>query len=1093
MSSVYPAALSHFAVFCPELGPDEDSTHEQLLFYAAASLPAFYPYSPNDYYSRNVHLRRRSSGGASETAHAAGHRSKGSGRSPSSHRTSGTVAERGNKSGVKDSDSKGVQQERVVSLDTKLREIGLGAALIAFAKTFGGQKETQRFHTVHSEKRRTLVYEPEPGVLVQLSLVLPRRVRPFEKEKGAYSIEFLDSELNDMALQRWLSQEYEAFRVLFGPVSRVLMAGRGQLAAEKLRVKRQLAGFFGKTMWLWDQRWDPRHGSELDLFHMLQPLPLLPIGSISLGGFDEFWRDLRSLQSEDTADGPERDSRPLVHAAAVLWRGSELVWSSWLVNELDADFRRASEDTDERERILRALVAWSRAAYAPAFEATESSAAAERVAAAPASRPLSSLSNSRQQAAASPQSAYSFQQEPESASGASRNAEPGGWSLPGPSWLWSWSGGPQPPSQRLQSPNPQQQSTGQQAAQNSTDAESGDSRSSEGNSDAESADIVRGGLSQVLSRAVNALVEPRPPTPPEVDPVFRSDAFALSPADIENAQSSTGAMLVRDADVESLRSVGSLASVRSTRTTASTALSRHTGVGRSSLSTGAGGRNRSNTTQNGGVLSALSSIPGWQQPRHMRSTMRRGERAPSIGTSFSGATAESTRLRDDSRVSSAGSWWPSWMWGRGPGSGNADAMEDSESLATAATAAAESILGDDGVLSPGGLAGVDLSSTFLYTGELPFPGLQQPEGDAGPRAMQADRRQMEDRSSSEDEGQQPRGDVEGAVGQLDLALNDEMPAGYRHGEGVDVARGVVLAPRGIAGMQYDTRQLHKLFADSEMGSSSSSSSKEKAALERPMFMEGGGTSDQMQDGYSRTLAYKFGDMLFVVFGPLRTSDNAAVINDERSAQLHEAAEQKRAAGRKRRNRQRMAARYREAQSSGGSECARHKQYSGEEALRIEAAILRYAESLLAATERDALEAAREQEREELMAKRGRIPPYVSQSKGKTVTRTSWEHNALVGNRSYAGYIGTRGSNERLFAKKRILEREKEMHQELMLIGEEITRGDMMLCMRMHDKGWVAGASNNLSNALCVIDQPKATLVDAHNFLTRISQRASLPT
>ncbi|KAJ2449285.1 vacuolar fusion protein ccz1 [Coemansia sp. RSA 2336] len=1087
MSSVYPAALSHFAVFCPALGPDEESTHEQLLFYAAAALPAFYPYSPNDYYSRNIHLRRRSSGGTSETAHVAGHKkTKAGGRSPSSHRASGTVVERGNKSGVKDTDSKGVQQERVVSLDTKLREIGLGAALIAFAKSFGKQQGEQRFHTVHSEKRRTLVYEPEPGVLVQLSLVLPRRVRPFEKEKGAYSIEFLDSELSDLALQRWLSQEYEAFRVRFGPVSRVLAAGRGQMAQEKLRVKRQLAGFFGKTMWFWDQRWDPRYGNELDLFHMLQPLPLLPIGSISLGGFAEFWRDLGSLQTDDSEGG----STPLVHAAAVLWRGSELVWSSWFGDELDADSRRVSEDSDERERILRALVAWSRAAYAPAFEVTENSTLTERIAAVSVSRPPSVLSNSRQHTAASPQSTFSFQAEHESAGGSSRNAEPsGGWSLPGPNWLWNWSGGPQSPNQQQQQQLPnQQQSVDQQAhatQTNSAAASEDSSRSSEGNSDSESVDIVRGGISQVLSRAVNALVEPRPPTPPEVDPVFTTDAYALSPADIENVHSSTGTMLVRDADVESLRSVGSLASVRSTRTTASTALSRHTGVGRSSLSTGAGGRNRSNTTQNGGVLNALSSIPGWQQSRHMRPAVRRGERAPSIGTSFSGATVESTRLRDDSRVSSAGSWWPSWMWGRGSNSGNADILEDAESLAPAA---AESVLGDEGVLSPGNLAGVDLSSTFLYTGELPFPGLQPAEGDAGTRALQADRWQMEARSgsgssSSGEEGQQPHGNVEGAGSQLDLALNEEMPAGYRHGNGVDVARGVVLAPRGIAGMQYDTRQLHKLFADSGMGAS-----KEGAALEQPMFMKGGGTSDQVQDGYSRTLAYKFGDMLFVVFGPLHASDNAAAINEERSAQLHEAAEQRRAGGRKRR--QRMAARHREAQ---GSDYARHKQYSGDEASRIEATVLRYAESLLAATERDAREAAQEQAREEQLAKRGRIPPYVSQSKGeKTVTRTSWEHNALVVNRSYAGYMGTRATNERLFARKRTLEREKEMHQELMVVGEEIARANVLLCVRMQDKGWVAGSSDGLSNALCVIDQPKATLVDAFNFLTRISHRASLP-
>ncbi|KAJ2769045.1 hypothetical protein IWQ56_002704, partial [Coemansia nantahalensis] len=472
MSQIYPAALSHFAVFCPALGPEEDNTHEQLLFYAAAGLPAFYPCTANDYFARTTHPRRRQSGGGG------GGGTETAGRSPTRARATATT-------------TAAAAQERVVSLDTKLREIGLGAALVAFAGSFAADGRRDGFHTVRSEKRRTVVFEPEPGVLMQLAVVLPRRARPLGKEKDTYSVEFLAGALDDRALRAWVAQEYWAFRTLFGPIGVALRGG----AAGRRRVQRQLEAFFGRTLWAWDRRWDPACGDELDLLCALRPLPLLPVGPISLGGFDEFWRDLAAL-AVDTG------GRPLVGAAVVLWRGVEAVWASWLP---DAHGRPATPDPadEDRAHVLRALVAWSRAVYAPAFEApahTESGGGGE---------------------------------EEDSGSDAS----------------------------------------GQAAA-------------------ATPAGVVLGGLSQVLSRAVDALVEPRAPTPPEVDPAFASDdhragaasetvagrqltpgqlaaaeQYTLSAADVEAAHGA-GGTFARDSDGESLQSVGSLASVQTARTTA---------------------------------------------------------------------------------------------------------------------------------------------------------------------------------------------------------------------------------------------------------------------------------------------------------------------------------------------------------------------------------------------------------------------------------------------------------------------------------------------------------------------------------------------
>ncbi|KAJ1929643.1 hypothetical protein EC988_010087, partial [Linderina pennispora] len=96
-------------------------------------------------------------------------------------------------------------------------------------------------------------------------------------------------------------------------------------------------------------------------------------------------------------------------------------------------------------------------------------------------------------------------------------------------------------------------------------------------------EVGNGGFSQVLSRAVDMLVEPRPPTPPEVDPVFLSGEPVPEQFRVPNDG--------LDSDAESIHSIRSMASVR---TTATVALSRQ------SVSATIG-RARANTHMNFGV------------------------------------------------------------------------------------------------------------------------------------------------------------------------------------------------------------------------------------------------------------------------------------------------------------------------------------------------------------------------------------------------------------------------------------------------------------------------------------------------------------
>ncbi|KAJ2160197.1 hypothetical protein GGF46_002459 [Coemansia sp. RSA 552] len=1013
MASIYPAALSHFAVFCPALGPSEDTTHEQLLFYAAAGLPSFYPHSPNDYFARNMHLRRRSSGEAG-------------GRSPPSrHVATGVRKAHGA------TETAEIGRERVVSLDTKLREIGLGAALITFGQTFGGNGEgLRRFHTVHSEKRRTIIYQPESGVLVQLAVVLPRRVKPYGREKDAYSIEFLDGELSDQALRAWLEQEYAAFCLLFGQIGRRVLAARGG-REEKRLVKRQLDAYFGKTLWHWDRRWDPRIGAELELLHALQPMPLLPVGSISLGGFDEFWRDLSSLAKPTGSE----EQPPLVHAAAVLWRGKELVWCNLYDSEGPSDPAQCS--------TLRALVSWSRAVYAPVFD-SEPTERKPSPRGAHTSHPGTNTDRS-----ASPLSVTAASSAIPEVPGDHVGHQGGGWSLPGSNWLWNWGGGSasaneQPPARTGQPPLPPA------AAPRGSES---DRRSS-----VEETDIVRGGISQVLSRAVNALVEPRPPTPPEVDPVFAAgdgpgvaDQYGITAEDIEAARGSNShAPFARDSDVESLQSVGSLASVRTARTTAtaSVALNRSSGVGRASLS--AGQRNRSNTA----LAAALAS--GWQ-PEYMRRGRHGYRRAPSIASNVSAMTAESTQhLRADTRVSSR-SWWPSgWTWG---GSSNTSKAVDPHADPEHADDLPSLDLLAEDASSP---SGVDPETTFLYTGEFGFPGLPQTDN---PQPVQLAAPEASDETSDED----TRGGAK--VSELELAMGDELPAAYQHGVDVDCARGVVLAPRGISGMLYSTRLLRLMFH-----------SEGSAAKEPSLHM---GPDDSAHAGGSRTLAYKFGDMLFVVFGPPQFAAPPPQKHGEPSVDASDDDEQRRP----RRFRRRRGRRGRRAgQTTQVDQSVAARPFASAEALAIESAILRYAESLQAATRRDREEVEAQRQSEVHLAQRQRrIPPYVFQM-GSGMTFTSWPWQAdgsMPANRSFAGYVDGdvhKDGPAMLPAGVR---------QALAMVSAEATscEGSSAVCVRMQDKGWVAGSSEGPRECYCVVDQPQATLADAQSFLSRISRRA----
>ncbi|KAJ2037257.1 hypothetical protein GGI08_001556 [Coemansia sp. S2] len=1070
-STVYPVALSHFAVFCPALGPDEDNTHEQLLFYAAAALPPFYPYSANDYYARTTHLRRRSSGSSSSAVIATPTITPTTVTKPS-----GPTAGMGSGGG-----------ERVVSLDMKLREIGLAAALVIFANSFGTGKNN--FHVVHSEKRRTVVFEPETGVLIQLSVVLPRRVRPYGKEKDAYSIEFLDSEVSDEALRAWVESEYWAFHLLFGPLQRAL-------AGEQQTVRRQLDAFFGRTLWHWDRRWA---ASELDLIHALRPLPQMPLGSISLGGFEQLWRDLGELTNGDGAE-------PLVAMTVVLWRGKEILWSSSLLDN----------STDDRIQVLRALVTWSRAVFAPTFStpAPPISGRKSRVASqsrAQYSNRAISFSNSSRPASGTSSASSSMPATRTLLAHQQLQRQPPQNTGVAGSWLWGWRSKPE-------TGPPKQPTNNNDSVDTGSDDDSGSSGRSSVNTGVQAAaNIVTGGISQALSRAVNALIEPRPPTPPEVDPVFASEAqadgalvspiqpqslmthagvssaeqYAISVSDIDdlagggnsgrcgrswsNAPFAGGG----DSDAESLRSI---ASIQTTRTAATVAVSRQSATARldPELSTASEGRRtRSTTMQNNVTPPYASGNSYWPMAIGRGLAHRAHGRSPSIMSNASAATVESTQLRDDTRVS-ARSWWPSVLGGSW---GAAKLPETVPEQAT--TTIVEGDLADQFLVFPLPQSGIDISTTFLYTGEYPFPGLpahsSQPQrsSEAEHIRVSAADDDNDDSDIGEREEQEATNSLIGSntdgqrqetISRLECAMDEGMPAAYEHGVDVDCERGVVLAPRGLGGMQYDSRLLKLMYQGGGDTNNSLSAAVPAAtatpsasASERALF-----TSPDSQDGACKTLVYKYGDLLLVILGPPTCTPPAqapAVVG---------------ARGVRRMRRKRV-----------GEVVQRPDvvtRFSADEALTIEGVVLRYAASLQAAAARDASEVQTQRRSETQLALHRRIPPYLFQERRLRLTRTNWRHedsSVVALNRSYAGFFGTstlesgdhvgssapgmNNGNRNGVGEVNPAPLPANVRRTLSVVNAEIAnnRGrTLAVCVRMHDKGWIAATSVSHDVLLC---------------------------
>ncbi|KAJ2794248.1 hypothetical protein H4S07_006811, partial [Coemansia furcata] len=301
------------------------------------------------------------------------------------------------------------------------------------------------------------------------------------------------------------------------------------------------------------------------------------------------------------------------------------------------------------------------------------------------------------------------------------------------------------------------------------------------------------------------------------------------------------------------------------------------------------------------------------------------------------------------------------------------------------------------------------------------------------------------------------------ISRLERAMDEGMPAAYEHGVDVDSERGVALAPRGLGGMQYDSRLLKLLYqggGDTTTSHNSASAAVPAAtaipsAPERALYMS--------PDGACKTLVYKFGDLLFVLLGPPISAPpplaQAPVVG-----------------GRGARRRRKRA----------GEQLVQRPDvvtsFSGDEALTIEGVVLRYAASLQAAAARDASEVQSQRRSESQLALHRRIPPYLFQERRHRLTRTNWRHedsaSVVALNRSYAGFYRTSvesgdhcggssapgvNNGNRDSAEVNPAPLPANVRRTLSVVNAEIAnnRGrSLAVCVRMQDKGWVAASSHD---------------------------------
>ncbi|KAF9129147.1 Vacuolar fusion protein CCZ1 B [Mortierella sp. GBA39] len=136
---------------------------------------------------------------------------------------------------------------KTVSIDAKMRNIGLAQGLVNFARIFS---PTAPCENVHSQKNRLVFYEAEPGYWLNLSIELGTAKRTVKGTDGKPRVitEYLEHEVHDTVVSALLRQAYAMFRVTHGTMESLVHAHEGNTRP----LQRRLEEFFESWVLGWE-------------------------------------------------------------------------------------------------------------------------------------------------------------------------------------------------------------------------------------------------------------------------------------------------------------------------------------------------------------------------------------------------------------------------------------------------------------------------------------------------------------------------------------------------------------------------------------------------------------------------------------------------------------------------------------------------------------------------------------------------------------------------------------------------------------------------------------------------------------------------
>ncbi|KAF9946470.1 vacuolar fusion protein ccz1 [Modicella reniformis] len=171
---------------------------------------------------------------------------------------------------------------KTVSMDVKMRNIGLAQGLVNFARIFS---PTAPCENVHSQKNRLVFYEAEPGYWLHLCVELGTTKRSVKGPDGKNrdTIEYMEHNVHDTALSALLEQTYGMYRVANGTMEGLVNAHDGNTRP----LQRRLEEFFEP----WALGWDFEKNMTLE--RALDGINYLPLSRTSYTSMDRLMKSVR--------------------------------------------------------------------------------------------------------------------------------------------------------------------------------------------------------------------------------------------------------------------------------------------------------------------------------------------------------------------------------------------------------------------------------------------------------------------------------------------------------------------------------------------------------------------------------------------------------------------------------------------------------------------------------------------------------------------------------------------------------------------------------------------------------------------------------